>query len=598
GDLIDTGSLDLRPPRLTTPAFEVRDWRGRKVLETAATENGQVTRNQIALDLEERALSLAYAPGDEPYFVLGTNFAIRKYAFRGSLLQTIAVPAGAQRLTVTPDGRLYVAVLGDGTIRWYDAARGRELFAVYVSPKDQRWIGWTPNGRYDGSPGSDELLGWQINRGPDREPLFYSAQVFGSLFYTTDLGARVLRSLEIPDAPEPATLLARLVPVVELFGEPEVAVGKLTVEFQIKAPSGRPITGLRATINGVAAEVDTSEGPVPADTRIRLTFDLPPGAETNRTFSLSASHDDNVYGDAAERGFQVVGRDAPQQDEFKQERLLGLVVGISDYRDPGIPDLRFGERDATEVTAAFQRQLSRFYKQVDLQTLVGAQATRANIINALESIRRKRPSTLDTVLLFFAGHGVPDPNNPAGGAQAGRYFFVTHDANYSGGELAATAFSYTDLYAFIRETEGRQLVFLDTCYSGLVSETGAAVQSFARLPKPDANGIAREAGRLGAYVVAATTGNAVAYEDERLQNGALTFALLEAMDGRANDLPLSENRRITTAGLRLHLESTIKRVTNNRQKPAILDLNTEAVEIAAVVPPNPSFGALIPAPAQ
>ena len=65
------------------------------------------------------------------------------------------------------EGKVIVAALGDGTIRWFRAEDGKELLALFVHNKDQRWIVWTPTGYYAASPGGEDLIGWNINRGDD-----------------------------------------------------------------------------------------------------------------------------------------------------------------------------------------------------------------------------------------------------------------------------------------------------------------------------------------------------------------------------------------------------------------------------------------------
>jgi hypothetical protein len=46
---------------------------------------------------------------------------------------------------------------------------------------------WTPEGFYAASPGGEELIGYHLNQGDDKEGLFIRAQQLGKRFYRPDL---------------------------------------------------------------------------------------------------------------------------------------------------------------------------------------------------------------------------------------------------------------------------------------------------------------------------------------------------------------------------------------------------------------------------
>jgi hypothetical protein len=253
----------------------------------------------------------------------------------------------------------------------------------------------------------------------------------------------------------------------------------------------------------------------------------------------------------------------------KRGRLLALVAGVSDYSDASIGDLRFAANDAREIAKRLRNQMSRFYAQVDVRELTEERATRTAILTALSQIQAEATPD-DVVLVFLAGHGVPDPNAPemAGGRN---YYFISHDADATGKRLASTAVPYTEIVRLVTNSPGRRMVFLDTCYAGLVSD-------------PDINGFVNAWGSKGVYVAAATSGTAVAFEDEAWQHGALTSALLKAFDGRAANVTPPGESGITTELLKPFLRQEIRRLTNGCQDPQILDLNLDRFAFAAVDP--------------
>ena len=83
---------------------------------------------------------------------------------------------------------------------------------------------------------------------------------------------------------------------------------------------------------------------------------------------------------------------------------FAVVVGISDYQDPGIPDLRFADKDA-EAFANFL--LSPAGGSLDgdhLQLLTNEQATAGRVAEALDALIELAKEG-DQVIIYFSGHG-------------------------------------------------------------------------------------------------------------------------------------------------------------------------------------------------
>ena len=80
------------------------------------------------------------------------------------------------------DGRFVVAGYRDGTIRWHRVSDGKELLAFFPHADRKRWIARTPKGDFFGSPAAEDLIGFHLNRGRDREGEFVSARQFVETF--------------------------------------------------------------------------------------------------------------------------------------------------------------------------------------------------------------------------------------------------------------------------------------------------------------------------------------------------------------------------------------------------------------------------------
>src|SRR5262245_57304229 len=97
-------------------------------------------------------------------------------------------------VTPSADGRFLITGSHDQTLRLWNL-KTRELIVTLFHASDGEWVMWTPQGYYTGSPGSDKIVGWQVNKGPE-----------GAADY---VGAEQLRQhLNRPDIVEKAILLA------------------------------------------------------------------------------------------------------------------------------------------------------------------------------------------------------------------------------------------------------------------------------------------------------------------------------------------------------------------------------------------------------
>jgi len=124
-------------------------------------------------DLNGRPLGVE--PTDTAYSVdvrhnrvlLGSESALSLFDASAHKAWSVPTPA-ALRVAQSPDGRLVVAALRDGTVRWYRASDGVELLALFVHSDGKRWVAFTPSGYYAASPAGEDLVGWQVDNGPDR----------------------------------------------------------------------------------------------------------------------------------------------------------------------------------------------------------------------------------------------------------------------------------------------------------------------------------------------------------------------------------------------------------------------------------------------
>ncbi|MCA6373559.1 MAG: caspase family protein, partial [Cytophagales bacterium] len=98
------------------------------------------------------------------------------------------------------------------------------------------------------------------------------------------------------------------------------------------------------------------------------------------------------------------------------------------------------------------------YPESQVQVLTGEQATRANIITALETLA-STTNAESTVLVYFSGHGY----QLSGAIKS--YFLMPH--GYDSKDLSETAISGSEFVGLLRDIPAQKLlVLLDCCHAG------------------------------------------------------------------------------------------------------------------------------------
>ena len=189
-----------------------------------------------------------------------------------------------------------------------------------------------------------------------------------------------------------------------------------------------------------------------------------------------------------------------------------VVIGINDYADSAIPDLRYAESDARAVYETLtDPNVGRFAKD-NVKLLLGKQASASNIKAALYGLRGTGKEQL--VVIFYSGHGAKE------GEEA---FWVTQAAKRKA--LPATALPNSDIRKFLAKIPSRRLVvFLDCCYAA--STVKKSLEEPAKL--------FGELGGKGRVTIAGSADNQEALEYEDKKSGVFSYFLVRGLRGEAD----------------------------------------------------------------
>jgi formylglycine-generating enzyme required for sulfatase activity len=209
------------------------------------------------------------------------------------------------------------------------------------------------------------------------------------------------------------------------------------------------------------------------------------------------------------------------------ENAYALIIGISKYRDPRIPELRFTRADAEGMYKLLTDPKKVGLNPDNIKLLLDDDATAFNIKNAISSWLFKNADPNSVVFIYFAGHGGVEEDRLGIEKDKLAKYLLPFDTSFD--DLYSSAISnrdFNELLLTIRST--RLVIFMDSCYSGGVSERKARDLKITDDPYQK---IGEGEGRI---VIAASKPDQRSFEDSRLGHGIFTYNLIEALSGKAD----------------------------------------------------------------
>jgi len=547
-EFVDERSVTLLKPITEIKGLEITDWK--------SSYTPKLNGKPIKLEQYETSTSLAISP-DGKRFLLGTAWYLRLYDRKGREIWKVPAPDIAWMVNISGNGKVAVAGFGDGTIRWYRMEDGKELLAFFPHRDKKRWVIWTPKGYYDASPGGEELIGWHINNGRDKESDFFPVSRFRDRFYRPDVIAKVFTAYDEERAvalaneevgrkgveTEIKSILPPVITILSPMDGSTISRNELIIRYSVRNPSKEPVTRIQVLIDGRPVSQMRGVQIKPKDEETgEITVTVP---ERDIELSLIA---ENKYSASVPSTVRLYWKsDKPKPEEFVlKPKLYILAIGVSKYQNREL-QLQFPAKDAKDFVEVMKLQKDKLYQDVVIKLLTDELATRDEVLDGLEWLQRQVTSK-DVAMLFIAGHGINDP--------AGVYYFLPVNADLE--RLKRTAVPYTDIKNTVAGLAGKVVLFVDTCYSGAVYGGKRALT--------DITGVINElsSAENGVVVFASSTGRQYSLEDPAWGNGAFTKALVEGLKGRAD---LLGKGKITINMLDAFIAERVKELTKGKQTP-------------------------------
>ncbi|MBF0535370.1 MAG: caspase family protein [Nitrospirae bacterium] len=410
--------------------------------------------NGTALQLQqyEMSRSLAILPNNSG-FLLGTELRLRLFDSTGNEKWKVAAPGVVWDVNVSQNGKIAVAAYDDGTIRWYRVSDGKELLAFFPHKDKKRWVLWTPKGYYDASVGGDDLVGWHVNRGKDKEADFFPVSKFRDTYFRPNIVSKVLDTLDEDEAIKqanaqsdrktPTAAVTETLPPVVKINSPidgaNVNDSEVTLEYEIRTPADAPVTSVMVLVNGVKQAVEKNVNKVNKTYKISALI-----PEKDNEISVIAV---NKYESSVPATVALGWKEKVKKDEefLKKPKLYVLAIGISNYKDED-NKLMYSSKDAKDFAGVMEKQKGLLYRDVEVKVITDEIATRMNVLDGFDWILNN-VTNKDIAMVLLSGHGYNDPD--------GAYYYIPVDVDLK--RIKSTAVIFTEIKNTVNALAGKKL---------------------------------------------------------------------------------------------------------------------------------------------
>ena len=244
-----------------------------------------------------------------------------------------------------------------------------------------------------------------------------------------------------------------------------------------------------------------------------------------------------------------------------------VIVGLDNFQDPAIAKFKFGTRNAAELSKVLKDPLIGRFSPDHVLTLLGTQATKAAIEDALLGswlVKKALPN--DLVLLYFNTRICPSDDTKES-------YLCSYDTLLGDGETSGLALTQLLKEVKMRLQSHHILCLLDTSPALELTKPSLAPQLTAR----------QLATNAGVSVLSANELNNPSYESSL---GAGSYFLCHFIDGLKSGsglVPLSAVAEYTIAGVQEDVEKTEKKLQSPIFASALDSRDMASIALGVVV---------------
>lgn len=524
------------------------DYSGITISDWTALKTPKINSKPVNfLDPNERALSVDIS-NDAERIVFGGDFNIYCTDVKGRKIWTAEGQSAAMCVNISGDGKVVLAGMGDGTLRWYKMEDGTLLFSLFIHPDNKRWVLWSPKGYFDCSPGAEDLVGWHVNQGPYKEALFYPLSRFAEQYFVPGLGMKVLNGENI----------FNLVPKSEIaagFKKPP-AIRIVTPADGITSPNAQCTITVEVTDQGDGIdEIRLYQNDKLIDGTVRGFKPVNSQGSTGiKTFTISLVNGVNVIRATALNYQRTESNPVEIRINYNgsqaNSNMYVLAIGVNKYQNPKY-SLNYAVKDADAFRDALLAGSKSIFASIDVTSIRDAEATKTSILAAVDKIKSKAQPQ-DVFVLYYAGHGVMSSGNAS---ERSEFYLVPFNVTklYEADDmLREKAISAKEVAEFSKQIKAqKQLFVIDACQSG------GAMQSLSMRGAAEEKAISQLARSTGTFFIAASGTEQYATEVGELGHGIFTYSVIEALKGICK----TQDGKVTVNMLKSCVEDKVPELT-------------------------------------
>lgn len=521
-------------------------------MEILDPETGNVLRS-FPLNFNGSVLESALAPDEKHIIFSGYNTDVFVFEIASGRLVNSFTNKDFQYSPGTFVSNTVVSVSESGAIKFYDILTSKEVLRMYLF-QDGGWITYTPEGYFEGSPSAWDKVAFVNNK--QAIPL---ESVFDT-FYTPRLMHKVLfdksviKRDDIKNLKSPPTVKinykegSRNLAVEDDIADTTITTQNASGEILLTAnANGDRIAEFRLFQNGKSVGTNTRNLVVEDDVEV---------SGTEKTFKVNLVEGTNEFvgiainsqgTESRPEKLTVIYKPAKTTPRPQGIQAHVLIVGIDTYKNPKY-NLNYAVADATSFSESLQNGVKNITSKVNLYQIKNDQAVRENIIATFSEIA-STANPQDIFVFYYAGHGVVSEDDDKD------FYLVPYDVTQLYGNDGALKQKGVSAKELKRIASGipaqKQLYILDACQSA------GALTTIATRGAAEEKAIAQLARSTGTHWLTASGSEQYATEFDELGHGVFTYALLEALSGKAD----SGDNRITVNEIKAYIESRVPEIS-------------------------------------
>jgi tetratricopeptide (TPR) repeat protein len=231
-----------------------------------------------------------------------------------------------------------------------------------------------------------------------------------------------------------------------------------------------------------------------------------------------------------------------------------LLVGVSKYETPQIASLRFPSADAAGIREALVDPQIGALPPGQVRLLADSEATRDNILGAVDRFLKPNVKAGDQVIVFLAGHGV----TKGVGAAAKGYLLPTDVKGLTTAALESSAVDLRQLSNRLGELPASQFVlFVDACREDPTPGRGVKGNLMNDVLSRGVQVVPQDTSHsaMSATFFACAVGER-AYEDPDLKHGVFTYYILDGI--RSASVPRKPDGAVELGRLASYVQAAVK----------------------------------------